>query len=137
MDPKTVVWQAGCLTFALPKEFELADHGPLQPTWEAWSWKNSGDQSLHLDFWYPRPSHTGGPMQAVSEWTEQIGGKDVKVMETSLFEGRPQKVLVTFFNLLSPAISARLSAYGMSRQEFSALLGAIEFTGNETGFLRT
>jgi hypothetical protein len=62
-------------------------------------------------------------MQAASEWTENLASKKVKVTETSLFEGRPQRVLVVFLNFFPPAVFARLSARGIDREETSARFG--------------
>jgi hypothetical protein len=91
-------------------------------------WEAPGPRALHLFYWQPRAPRPGGPLHAVAEWAAVLGGQPVRVLETDLFMGRPQQVLVTHLELSTPA-AAQLMLYatGLTREEFGAILAAVRW----------
>jgi len=130
------IWLVAVLSLALPSEYSLgatsservALPGPpgFSATEEFRSWRAPGGKTLHLFFWVPRAPRDLGPMAVTAEWPASIAGQSTKVIETSIFMGRKQRVLVTYLHFTNPEANAMLYASGLDRPEFEALLSGVK-----------
>jgi len=128
------VWVVAILSLSLPAEYRIADStserialpGPpgLYATQEFRSW-NAPGKSLYLFYWVPRAPRDLGPMKAVAEWPARVAGHDTRIVETSMFMGRQQRVLVAHLQFDPPGSSAMIYATGLDRREFASILAGI------------
>jgi hypothetical protein len=72
-------------------------------------------------------------MAVTAEWPASIAGQSTKVIETSIFMGRKQRVLVTYLHFTNPEANAMLYASGLDRPEFEALLSGGQDRGHSVG----
>lgn len=131
-----VIWIIALLSLSLPAEYRLEGNtservslpGPpgYYTTEEFRSWQAPGGRSLYLFFWKPRPPRDLGPMTVAAEWPIMVAGQKTKVIETSLFMGRKQRVLVTYLNFADPEAKAMLYASGFDRKGFEAILSGLK-----------
>ena len=132
------IWLVALLSLALPAEYGLTGNsserialvGPpgTYATQEFRSWKAPDGRALHLFFWIPRAPRDLGPMKASAEWPVSVAGQNTKVIETSLFMGRGQRVLVTYLHFADPEAHAMFYASGVERSDFDAILSGITVT---------
>jgi len=131
-----MIWFVALLSLSLPAEYRLSGNsservsipGPpgFYATEEFRSWQAPGGRAIHLFFWVPRAPRDLGPMKVAAEWPVMVAGQNTKVVETSLFMGRKQRVLVTYLHFFDPEANAMLYASGVDRKEFEALLSGIK-----------
>ncbi len=137
----TTIWIIALLSLSLPSEYKLVDNTTESvafadfpgkfATEEFRSWKAPGGKELYLSFWKPFPPRDGGPMKVMTEWSVTVAGKQMKVVETSMFMGRTQHVLVTYFNFTKPDATAMLYSSGLDRSEFTRILSGIKIVETE------
>lgn len=131
----TTLWLVAVLSLSLPAPYRLADSSservamPGPPgqvaTQEFRRWTAPGGKALHLFHWLPRPPRDLGPMAVRAEWPATVAGQDTRIIETTMFMGRPQRVLVTYLVFTSPTAQVMIYATGMEREEFEAVLAGI------------
>lgn len=95
------------LSLTLPARFVLKEENTQQakspipdnaPTTEYFrSYQDDRGQGLYFFCWDGPPLFERGPMDAAEQWTTLIGGEKATVSLTSLFFGKPQRVLVAHF----------------------------------------
>ena len=129
------VWVVAILSLSLPAEYRIADStserlalpGPpgLYATQEFRAW-NAPGKSLYLFYWVPRAPRDLGPMTAVGEWPAHVAGHETRIIETSMFMGRQQRVLVAHLQFGPPESSAMIYARGLDRREFASILAGIK-----------
>ena len=129
------VFLVAILSLSLPAEFKSGSNttervpmfGPpgRYATQDFRSWDAPGGRSLYLFYWVPSAPRDLGPMKAAAEWPGRVAGQDVTIIETEIFMGRPQRVLVTHLGFKDAGSSAMIYAVGMERKEFEAILAAI------------
>jgi hypothetical protein len=65
-------------------------------------------------------------MQVAAKWPARVAGQQTEILETSIFMGRPQRVLVVHLTFTDPDATAMIYATGVERAEFEAILaGAV------------
>ena len=66
------------------------------------------------------------PMQVAAKWPARVAGQQTEILETSIFMGQRQRVLVVHLGFSDPEATAMIYATAMERSEFEALLaGAV------------
>ena len=98
------VWLIAILTLTLPSEYvprssrtqSFAMPGPPgMTTHEQFrSWAAPGGRELYLFYWTPYPRDLG-PMAIASEFPTHVAGQQTRIIETTMFMGRKQRVLAT------------------------------------------
>lgn len=131
-------WIIAILSFSLPAEYvlvgnsseQIARRGPPGQfaTEEFRSWEAPGGKFAALFYWVPMAPRDGGPMVAASETPAVVAGQETKIIETSMFMGVSQKVLVTHLHFSHPESTAMIYAKGLSIEEFRALLANLNVT---------
>ena len=132
-------WVVAVLSLSLPPDYALvgntseriARQGPpgLYAAEEFRSWQAPGGKNLYLFYWQPAPPRDLGPMAIASQQPVTVAGQQTAIVETSMFMGRQQKVLVTYLKFADPEARAMIYADGLTVAEFEALLGRIVVTG--------
>lgn len=125
---------AAFLSLTLPPEYRAADTrvdtfpvpGPpgLETTEEFRSWNAPGGRSVYLFQWTPYPRDLG-PMKVAAEWPVRVAGQETRIIETSMFMGRQQRVLVVHLAGGKPRASAMIYAVGVARPEFESILAGV------------
>ena len=64
-------------------------------------------------------------MAVASEFPARVAGQDTKIIETSMFMGRQQRVLVAHLGFKDQKASAMIYAVGVDRREFESILAGI------------
>jgi hypothetical protein len=64
-------------------------------------------------------------MAIAAEFPARVAGQDTRIIETTMFMGRKQRVLVTHVGFPDQKGSAMIYAVGMERDEFAAILTGI------------
>ncbi len=133
----TTVWLVAILSLTLPSEYVLRSNrmqsfplpGPPGTTTkeEFRSWVAPGGREVSLFYWTPSARDLG-PMQVVSRFPARVAGQDTAIIETSMFMGRAQRVLVAHLGFPDQPASAMIYAVGMDRQAFALLLAGLERT---------
>lgn len=128
-------WLIATLAFALPADYSLvgqasermAQQGPPGrfANEEFRSWEAPGGKFLALFYWAPMAPRDGGPMVAAHETPAVVAGQQTKIIETSMFMGQTQRVLVTYLRFTEPEATAMIYAKGTSIEEFRALLAQL------------
>ncbi len=121
------LWIVAFLAFSLPADYRL-EHQHSEPVsrdiftarHEFRAWSTPGGQTLTLSAWMPMALRDGGPMVEAGRWPVRVGGRELEVVETSLFMGVPQQAFVLYFQHASG--SAVLAGRGYTRAGFEALL---------------
>lgn len=131
-------WIIAILSFSLPAEYVLVGNtserierrGPpgQYATQEFRSWEAPGGKFAALFYWVPSAPRDGGPMVAASETPAVVAGQETKIIETSMFMGVSQRVLVTHLHFSNPESRAMIYAKGLSNEEFRALLANLSVT---------
>ena len=131
------VWLIAVLTLTLPSEYvprssrtqSFALPGPPgMTTHEQFrSWAAPDGRELHLFYWTPSPRDLG-PMAIASEFPTQVAGQQTRIIETTMFMGRKQRVLATHLGFKDQSASVMIYAVGMDRREFESLLAGITRT---------
>jgi hypothetical protein len=130
----TTVWLVAILSLTLPSEYQLRSNntdsfpvpGPpgMRTSEEFRSWVAPGGRTLYFFYWTPYPRDLG-PMAIVSESPARVAGQDTKIIETSLFMGTKQRVLVAHLGFKDQKASAMIYAAGVDRGEFESILAGI------------
>ena len=69
-----------------------------------------------------------GPMAIASEFPTQVAGQQTRIIETTMFMGRKQRVLATHLGFKDQSASVMIYAVGMDRREFESLLAGVTRT---------
>jgi hypothetical protein len=130
----TMLWVVALIALTLPPEYQAADSrsqrfpapGPpgSETIEEFRSWTAPGDRAVYLFYWEPTARDLG-PMSVASEWPARVAGQDTRIIETSMFMGRPQRVLVTHLQFAAPQARAMIYAVGLDRREFESILAQV------------
>jgi hypothetical protein len=130
----TTVWLVAILSLTLPNAYQLRSSttesfpmpGPPGMTTkeEFRSWVAPGGRELYLFYWAPYPRDLA-PMAVAAEFPARVAGQDTRIIETTLFMGRKQRVLVAHAGFPDRKGSALIYAVGMDREEFAAILAGI------------
>ena len=64
-------------------------------------------------------------MAVVSEFPARVAGQDTKIIETSMFMGTKQRVLVAHLGFKEQKASAMIYAIGLDRREFESILAGV------------
>lgn len=130
----TTVWLVAILSLTLPDAYQLRSSttesfplpGPPGMTTreEFRSWVAPGERQLYVFYWTPYPRDLG-PMATAAEFPARVAGQDTKIIETTMFMGRKQRVLVAHVGFPDRHGSAMVYAAGINREEFAAILGGI------------
>jgi hypothetical protein len=64
-------------------------------------------------------------MKVAAEFDARVAGQNTKIIETAMFMGREQRVLVAHLGFPDVKSSAMIYATGMDRKEFTAILAGI------------
>jgi hypothetical protein len=133
----TNVWLVAILTLTLPADYQPQSNvtqsfsvpgPPGTKTTEVFrSWVAPGGKRLHVFCWTPYPRDLG-PMVVESEFPVRVAGQDTAILETSMFMGRKQRVLVAHLGFKDQKTSAMIYAVGMDRQEFQSILAGLTRT---------
>ncbi len=125
-------WIIALLSFSLPPEYALVGntserierHGPPGQfaTQEFRSWQAPGDKFAALFYWEPSAPRDGGPMVIAGRTPAVVAGQKTAIIETSMFMGITQRVLVTHLNFTQPTATVMIYAKGLSIEEFRAML---------------
>ena len=125
---------AALISITLPSEYQPADRrvdtfpvpGPpgLRTTEEFQSWNAPGGRSVYVFQWTPYARDLG-PMAVAAEWPVRVAGQDTHIIETSMFMGRPQRVLVVHLSFRKPEARAMIYAVGVDRAEFESILARV------------
>ena len=83
----------------------------------------AGRKGAHLFYWTPAARDLG-PMVVVSEFPARVAGQDTKIIETSMFMGTKQRVLVAHLGFKEKG-SAMIYAIGLDRREFESILAGV------------
>jgi len=131
----TTLWLVAILSLTLPAEYRLGDSrserfplvGPpgLHTNEDFRSWNAPGGKSVYLFYWSPQARDLG-PMVVAAEWPARVAGQDTRIIETSMFMGRPQRVLVVHLAFSAPRSTAMVYATGLERRDFESLLAGLE-----------
>ncbi len=131
----TTLWLVAILSLTLPAEYRLGDSrserfplpGPpgLHTSEEFRSWNAPSGKSVYLFYWSPLPRDLG-PMVVAAEWPARAAGQDTRIIETSIFMGRPQRVLVAHLAFSAPRSSAMVYAVGLERRDFESILAGLK-----------
>src|SRR5688572_29450474 len=65
------------------------------------SWNAPGGRSVFVFQWTPYPRDLG-PMAVAAEWPARVAGQDTRIIETSMFMGRQQRVFVAHLTFRRP-----------------------------------
>jgi hypothetical protein len=130
----TTVWLVAILSLTLPNTYQLRSSttetfplpGPPGMTTkeEFRSWVAPGGRELYAFYWTPYPRDLG-PMKIAAEFPTRVAGQDTRIIETTMFMGREQRVLVAHLGFPDVKGSAMVYASGMDRKEFEAILAGI------------
>lgn len=130
----TTVWLIAILSLTLPSEYRARSSttesfpvpGPpgMTTNQEFRSWVAPGGRELYLFYWTPYPRDLG-PMAVAAEFPARVAGQDTKIIETSVFMGRKQRVLVAHLGFKDQKASAMIYAVGMDRKEFESILAGL------------
>ncbi len=130
----TTVWLVAILSLALPSEYRPQSSraqsfplpGPPGTTTneEFRSWVAPGGKAIYFFYWTPSARDLG-PMKVESEVPARVAGRDTTIIETSMFMGRKQRVLVTHLGFEDQRASAMIYAVGVDRGEFESILAGI------------
>jgi hypothetical protein len=88
------------------------------------SWVAPGGRELYVFVWTPYPRDLG-PMVSAAEFPARVAGQDTQIIETTMFMGRKQRVLVAHAGFPDVEGRAMIYAVGMEREEFAAILAGI------------
>ena len=132
-------WIIAILSFSLPPEYLLVGNSServehqLDPdfftTEEFRSWQAPDDRFLTLFYWIPSAPRDGGPMVIANQTPAIVAGQETKIIETSMFMGDAQRVLVTHLSFTNPEATAMIYAKGLKIEEFQALLANLSVIG--------
>jgi hypothetical protein len=130
----TTIWLVAILSLTLPSEYQLRSNttqsfplpGPpgMKTSEEFRSWVAPGGRELYFFYWTPYPRDLG-PMAVESEHPVHVAGQDTTIIETSMFMGRKQRVLVAHLGFKDQRGSAMIYAVGIDRAEFESLLAGV------------
>jgi hypothetical protein len=130
----TTGWLVAILSLTLPNAYQLRSSttesfpipGPpgMTTTEEFRSWVAPGGRELYVFYWTPYPRDLG-PMAIAAEFPARVAGQDTRIIETTMFMGRKQHVLVAHLGFPDLNGSAMIYATGMGRDEFAAILAGI------------
>jgi hypothetical protein len=130
----TTVWLIAILSLTLPNAYQLRSStsesfplpGPPGMTTkeEFRSWVAPGGRELHVFYWTPYPRDVG-PMAIAAAFPARAAGQDTHIIETTMFMGRQQRVLVAHLGFPELKGSAMIYARGIDREEFAAILAGI------------
>jgi hypothetical protein len=130
----TTVWLVAILSLTLPSEYQLRDTrtesfpvpGPpgMRTNEEFRSWVAPGGRELTFFYWTPYPRDLG-PMAITSQVPARVAGQDTRIIETSMFMGTKQRVLVAHLGFKDQKASVMIFAKGVDRREFVSLLAGI------------
>ena len=136
MTQKLNLWTVAAAALRLPSEYTLKHESqrkhelPGPPGYYAIehhaSWTAPEAKELNFFFWLPRAPHPGGPMVAAAEWNIRVAGYETSLIETSMFMGLSQKILVTHLHPTEPNADILIFANGILRADFETILGGIE-----------
>lgn len=128
------VWLIAILSLTLPNAYQLRSNtaesfrvpGPPGMTTkeEFRSWVAPGGRQVNVFYWTPYPRDLG-PMAIAAEFPARVAGQDTRIIETTMFMGVKQRVLVTHLGFPELKGSAMIYAVGVDRQEFDAILAGI------------
>jgi hypothetical protein len=130
----TTVWLVAILSLTLPSEYQPRSTrtqsfplpGPpgTRTNEEFRSWVAPGGKELYLFYWTPSARDLG-PMAVAAEFPARVAGQDTKIIETSVFMGTKQRVLVAHLGFKDQKASAMIYAVGLDRREFESILAGI------------
>lgn len=130
----TTVWLVAVLSLTLPNSYQLrsstAENFPLPgppgmtTKQEFRSWVAPDGRELMAFYWTPYPRDLG-PMAIAAEFPARVAGQSTNIIETTMFMGLKQKVLVAHLGFPEVKGSAMIYARGMDREEFAAILAGI------------
>lgn len=130
----TTVWLVAILSLMLPSEYLARSNttqsvpvpGPpgMRTNQEFRSWVAPGGRALYLFYWTPYPRDLG-PMAVASEFPARVAGQNTTIIETSMFMGRKQRVLVTHLGFQDQTASVMIYTVGVDRREFESILAGI------------
>lgn len=91
------------------------------------SWEGPGEQSFCLFYWSLYAPRDLGPMLAAKQWKTRIAGQETEAVETEMFMGYKQRVLVTW--LERPGGGGRFMMYSRNipRETFDKILATMSF----------
>lgn len=128
-------WLIAMITLCLPPEYmpvgnkseRVERRGPpgLYATEEFRSWRTPEGKAVVLFYWVPTAPRDLGPMVAARRHPAVVAGQTTEILETSLFMGREQRVLVTHLRFADPESRAMIYADGLTVAEFEALLASL------------
>jgi hypothetical protein len=130
----TTVWLVAILSLTLPDVYQLRSSrtesfpipGPPGMTTkeEFRSWAAPGGRELYVFYWTPYPRDLG-PMAVGAEFPARVAGQDTRIIETTMFMGQKQRVLVAHVAFQDLQGSAMIYASGINREEFASILAGI------------
>ena len=122
------VWLIAILTLTLPSEYaprssrtqSFALPGPpgMTTNEQFRSWAAPGGRELYLFYWTPYARDLG-PMAIASGFPAQVAGQQTRIVETTMFMGRKQRVLATHLGFQDQRAAVMIYAIGMDRRESS------------------
>jgi hypothetical protein len=128
------VWLVAILSLTLPEAYALRSSttesfpipGPPGTTTkeEFRSWVAPGGRELYVFYWTPYPRDLG-PMAAAAEFPARAAGQETTIIETTMFMGRKQRVLVAHLGFPDVEGSAMIYTTGVDRQEFATILAGL------------
>jgi len=130
----TTVWLVAILSLTLPSEYQpratrtetfpLPGPAGAKTNEEFRSWLAPGGKELYLFYWTPSARDLG-PMAIAAEFPARVAGQDTKIIETSMFMGTKQRVLVAHLGFKDQRASAMIYAIGLDRREFESILAGV------------
>lgn len=88
-------------------------------------WK-AQDKDIFLFLYEPFPDRDGGPMAISQSYPVKVLGQQTKLLETSMFFGSEQRVLVTHVSLEEPKAVLMIYSPNLEREEFTALVTSLK-----------
>jgi hypothetical protein len=83
-----------------------------------------GAATVELVRWWGYPEIDGGPMEVAHRSTVQVSGRELELVRTSMFQGRPAEVDAIF--LKSGDWLARVSCEGCTQAQLDAVVGGLK-----------
>ena len=134
-------WIIALISLSLPQEFTLVGnstelsqvtHAPpgVMASEEFRSWQSPQGKQVYLFYWAPYPVRDSGPIVSAREYPVIVAGQKTKIIETSQFMGKKQRVLVSHLQFKNPESSAMIYASGISLDEFRSILDHISVHEN-------
>ena len=119
------LWLLAALALSLPPDFRPRDETserielpgpPGQFATQVFrSWSGPSGKAVYLFYWEPRAPRDLGPMQVAAKWPARVAGQQTEILETSIFMGQRQRVLVVHLGFSDPEATAMIYATAMER----------------------